>query len=320
MNRVDRLLAIVIELQAKGCLRAEDLAATFEVSKRSIYRDIQALSETGVPIIAVPGQGYSIAEGYFLPPLRFSADEAIILQLGADFMAQNFDAEYRAAARSAESKIGAVLSERLREQVRDLQQSMRFIAVSQTNNPEQKMLLQQLRRAIMQRKTIRLHYHSKGGAGEPGERTVREADPYGVVFYGRAWSLVAYCHLRQGIRHFRLDRIRHLSILSKTFERPEKFELIQNEFDLRVIVRALFRKEIAHWAQEEQAFYLLRVEDRPDGVLMTFKTRRDDDLLQWLLGWGDSVEVLEPESLRLRVIEGAEAILRKYKMSESLLP
>jgi predicted DNA-binding transcriptional regulator YafY len=313
MNRVDRLLAIVLELQAKGCLRAEDLAATFEVSKRSIYRDIQALSETGVPIVAVPGQGYSLAEGYFLPPLRFTADEAIILLLGADFMAQNFDAEYRAAAGSAENKIGAVLSERLRDQVRDLQQSLAMVAVTFGNEPERNALLQQLRRAILQRKTIRMHYHSKGGAGEPGERNVREADPYGLVYYGRAWYLVAYCHLRSDTRNFRLDRIRQLTILGQTFERPPGIRLVQNSFDLPVTVRAVFRPEIAHWVREEQPFYLVSEVEQPEGVVMIFKTRRDDDLFQWLLGWGAQVQVLEPASLRQRIQQTASAILDTYK-------
>src|SRR6185295_20274165 len=100
MNRTDRLLAIVLEIQAKKQVRAKDLAATFEVTKRTIYRDIAALSESGVPIVAIPGQGYSLVEGYFLPPLTFNSDEAIMLLLGADFVAQNFDAQYRSAAQA----------------------------------------------------------------------------------------------------------------------------------------------------------------------------------------------------------------------------
>lgn len=79
MNRTDRLLAIVLELQGKGRQRAEDLAATFETSKRTIYRDIQALGQAGVPLISVPGHGYSLMKGYFLPPLSFTTDEATML-------------------------------------------------------------------------------------------------------------------------------------------------------------------------------------------------------------------------------------------------
>src|SRR5579863_8026126 len=103
MNRTDRLLAIVLELQAKKMLRAEDLAGTFEVSKRTIYRDMLALCEAGVPVVSLPKQGYSLIEGYFLPPLSFSA-EAIMLLLGSDFVAQTFDAQYRIAAQSASRK------------------------------------------------------------------------------------------------------------------------------------------------------------------------------------------------------------------------
>src|SRR5437762_866708 len=92
MNRTDRLLAILLEIQAHGKRRAEDLAATFEISKRTIYRDIEALCEAGVPIIAVPGQGYSLVEGYFLPPVTFTPEEATLLLLGAEVMGQSFDA------------------------------------------------------------------------------------------------------------------------------------------------------------------------------------------------------------------------------------
>ena len=101
MNRTDRLLAIVLELQARKQVRAEDLAATFEVSKRTIYRDMEALSESGVPLVSVPGQGYSLMEGYFLPPLSFTPDEATLLLLGNHFVAENFDAHYQKVARSA---------------------------------------------------------------------------------------------------------------------------------------------------------------------------------------------------------------------------
>jgi len=99
MNRTDRLLAIVLELQGRGRCRAEDLARTFEVSTRTTYRDIQALCEAGVPIVSIPGRGYSLMEGYFLPPLSFSTDEATMLLLGSDVMAASFDEQYRAAAK-----------------------------------------------------------------------------------------------------------------------------------------------------------------------------------------------------------------------------
>src|SRR6478752_738004 len=101
MNRTDRLFAIVLELQGKRWRRAEDLAGAFETSKRTIYRDMLALGEAGVPIVSIPGRGYSLMKGYFLPPLSFTTDEATMLLLGSDVMAASFDEQYRAAAQSA---------------------------------------------------------------------------------------------------------------------------------------------------------------------------------------------------------------------------
>ena len=84
LNKTDRLLAIVLELQGKGRQRAEDMARTFQTSKRTIYRDIEALCEAGVPIVSTPGRGYALMKGFFLPPLSFTADEATILLLGSE--------------------------------------------------------------------------------------------------------------------------------------------------------------------------------------------------------------------------------------------
>src|SRR5690348_869018 len=145
MNRTDRLLAIVLELQGKGRQRAEDLARTFETSKRTIYRDIQALGESGVPLISTPGHGYSLMPGYFLPPLSFSTEEATMLLLGSDFMAQNFDAQYRAAAQSASRKIIGVLPSKLRDEVEYLQSSIQFVALGVNSNPPEQEKLQLLR-------------------------------------------------------------------------------------------------------------------------------------------------------------------------------
>src|SRR5215470_12754771 len=142
MNKTDRMLAIVLELQGKGKQRAEDLAATFETSKRTIYRDIQALGQAGVPLVSTPGQGYALMKGYFLPPLSFTTEEAIMLVLGSDYMAQNFDAQYRAAAESASRKIESVLSVQRRDDVHYLQQSIRFITPESRLNLVERETLQ----------------------------------------------------------------------------------------------------------------------------------------------------------------------------------
>jgi predicted DNA-binding transcriptional regulator YafY len=314
MNRTDRLLAIVLELQASGRRRAEDLAATFEVGRRTIYRDIQALCEAGVPVISTPGQGYSLLEGYFLPPLRFTTDEALILLLGGDLMAQSFDAEYRVAAQSAGRKIAGALPEALREELRSLQGSIRFIAGGAPGPADDSGMLRQLRRAIVGRHGVRFGYHTRHGQVGASAHSLREADPYALVHVQGAWHLVAYCHTRNDIRNFRIDRMAQLAVLSRTFTRPPGFTIEQREDAQQrtVIVRAMFDHEIADWVREARSFFAVGEEQRADGLLMTFRVRHEDELLQWLLGWGGRVRVLEPASLRGRLAEQAEQIVRNH--------
>src|SRR5579871_3320902 len=120
MNRMDRLFAILLQLQARGQQRAQDLAAGFEVSIRTIYRDMQALSEAGVPVVALPGQGYGLTEGYFLPPLMFTALEAGSLVLGAEYVAGAMGEPFRAAAESAQAKLSNALTAEGRRELREV--------------------------------------------------------------------------------------------------------------------------------------------------------------------------------------------------------
>jgi predicted DNA-binding transcriptional regulator YafY len=321
MNRTDRLLAIVLALQAKGWQRAEDLASTFEISKRTIYRDMEALAESGVPVMSSPGQGYALVEGYFLPPLSFTSDEATILLLGADFMAKSFDDQYRAAASSAGSKIQAVLPNKLRYTVRELQTRMVFVAMNPLENTARPELLLQIRRAAIQSKTVRMEYHSRSSDEIAGTKSTRDADPYGLVHLDKGWYMVAYCHLRCDIRHFRLDRIDQLQVLEQTFDRPADFQLRDpSTQDRSLVVRALFAREVARWVQEERSFFMVGQEQHDDGLLVTFRVRQLSDITQWLLSWGRHVCVLEPDSLRKQLIDEARATLEVYKQAESLLP
>ena len=342
MNRTDRLLAIILELQGKGWQRAEDLAETFETSKRTIYRDIQALGEAGVPVVSLPGRGYSLMKGYFLPPLSFTTDEATMLLLGSDLMAQSFDAQYRSAALAASRKIEGVLPEKLREEVRSLQDSIRFVTTNAMEQPGETEKLLQLRRAILQRSTIRFRYFTRHPSStaetedDPGvpylssrqgshhgtspaltvsAQSTREADPYGLVHFLNAWHVIAYCHLRQGLRNFRLDRIDDLVLLPKTFQRPANFKMGESKADQQrsVLIRALFDKEVARWVREYRSYYMTCEEETPDGLLVTLKPHQESEVLQWLLSWGSHVRVLEPEPLRQRIAEEAQGMLRNHR-------
>jgi predicted DNA-binding transcriptional regulator YafY len=314
MNRTDRLFAIVLELQSKKTTRARDLAATFETSLRTIYRDIQSLAQSGVPIISLPGQGYSITQGYFLPPLSFTSSEATMLALGADFVAQHFDSEYAEAARSASRKIEAVLSDKARAEAREFQRSIRFIGGDEARDAKGETLAA-LRRAIIQRRRIRFLYHTRFPQQGNSSKNLREADPLAMVHSFGVWYVVAYCHLRRDTRHFRLDRMSDVEVRDEKFEPPADFKMEKYAEEARpLLVRALFDKDASRWVRESPSFYVAAMEDTPDGLLVTMRVRREDEAINWLMSWGGRVRVLEPASLRRRIEEEARRMIENHRM------
>ncbi|HEX4946645.1 MAG TPA: YafY family protein [Blastocatellia bacterium] len=314
MNRTDRLLGVLLELQRRKRVRAEDLAALFETSKRTIYRDIQALCETGVPIIAQAGQGYSLVEGYFLPPLSFSVDEATMLLLGSAFAAQSFDAQYREAAYSANRKIEAVLSPSQRDEVKYLQDSIALVAPETVGQGMTKGFLAQLRRAIIERKTVQFHYHTRYPQNGSQARNTREADPYGLVHYNGAWYLIGYCHLRRAFRNFRLDRMTDVQLLGKTFQRPANFTMEPpNDRSRQLQVQVLFDAEATPWVKEARGFFISEMHETPYGLLVTIQIHSEEEAIPWLLSWGYHVRVVEPQSIRRRIAEEAQKIVQNYQ-------
>lgn len=315
VNKTERMLAIVIELQLKGVLRAEDLAAQFETSIRTVYRDMQALSEAGVPVAGAPGVGYSLMEGYFLPPVSFTAEEAVALLVGADFVRMRLDTEYGAKARSSQEKIEAILSESVREETTRVRSSIRLLneGAAKTRRQE-KDTFEQLRRAILQKRKVHFRYTKVMPEPDGNRNGERTADPYGLVLSHGAWVLIAFCGLRHDIRHFRLSRMTELTVMEESFQVHPGFNLhdFRPADDRNVIVKMLVEPSIWDRVQESENYYLESFEQVEEGWLVTFRVRRIEELLQWTLGWGAAVLVMEPESLRQRLRKEIEIMYEHY--------
>lgn len=315
MNKTERQLAITLELQRSKVVRAEDLAAHFETSVRTIYRDIQALSEAGVPIVGAPGQGYSLMEGYFLPPVGFTAEEAVALLMGTDFIEQRLDGDYSSVAKAARRKIEAILPEPVRGESARVRETMRLLRAGEpVTGRKEKDYLSQVRCAILERRKLSFTYLKKIPEANGGRESRREAAPYGLTLVQGNWVLIARCDLRQDIRHFRLSRMTELAVLEERFSMPPGFNLSRyrppDDRNLRVLVRV--NPDIADKIAETVNFYVEGTEEREDGLQVTFRVRQLEELLPYVLGWGGEVEVLEPESFRRRIREEAEKILKRY--------
>ncbi len=174
MNRTDRLLAIVLELQSRKIVRAEELAERFETSVRTIYRDMQALSEANVPVVGAPGQGYSLMEGYFLPPVSLTAAEAVALLLGAEFVQKKLEPNYGIHAASANAKIEAVLPQPVRAEAGRIRATMRLLQIPEADAKQDgagKLGAGARGAPGAEENPLPLRQSRSGDGGEPGERT-----------------------------------------------------------------------------------------------------------------------------------------------------
>jgi predicted DNA-binding transcriptional regulator YafY len=217
-KRLSRLTAILIQLQTRRLITATTLADKFGVSVRTIYRDIRALEQSGVPIFTEEGKGYSLMEGYRIPPVTFTESEANALITAEQFVLKNKDASFVKEYSEAISKIKSVLKENTKDNANLLSNRM---AISQNNEyARTSNYLSTLQLALTNFNLTTISYQ----AADTEEATMRTIEPFALLSTQENWLLVAWCRLRKNFRLFRLDRIKTLSIQTEKFE-PHKMTL-----------------------------------------------------------------------------------------------
>ncbi|MEO3389127.1 YafY family protein [Mesorhizobium sp. CAU 1741] len=212
MRRADRLFQIVQHLRGGRLVTARMLGERLEVSERTIYRDIADLQSTGVPIDGEAGVGYLMREGFDLPPLMFTRDEIVALVAGARMVRAFGGAQMARAAEEALVKIGAVLPEQEKARIARTEIHMPGWVVDDATRRS----IDLLERAIEARDVLSLNYKDEAGKG-----SMRDVRPLGLWFWGKVWTLVAWCELRNDFRAFRIDRIAEAGASGRTF-RPER--------------------------------------------------------------------------------------------------
>lgn len=315
MNRTDRLVAMVLFLQGRRVVRASEMAAHFEVTERTIYRDIAALGEGGVPISGEAGVGYCLMKGYQLPPVMFTAEEASALFVGGEMVKQFTDASLQGPMASALDKLRAVLPRDKQDHVEKLvsRTIVRGRVGRATPDTAGQRWMVTVQQGVVMRRVLRMAYRGL----EREEETQRDVEPLGVVFYGGAWYLVAWCRLRTGIRHFRVDRIRRLELLPVAFAPREDFKLADHmersgvEGDTEP-VRVWFHQHAQERAQRESYATLIEEKKRDGGAEFTLYSYSLEWTAQWLLSFGDRAEAMAPKKLRSLVRAAAEKVVAKH--------
>ena len=237
MNRIDRISAILIQLQTKKYVTAGEIADRFSISKRTIYRDLKALDEAGIPLGAEAGKGYFLVEGFHLPPVMFTPNEANALLMAGKMVEKFTDKSINRQFESALFKIKSVLPEKEKEFLNDLNSTIQiFHSQAQETSPG---YLSDIQLALAQRRTLTIDYRSQYREEHTKNRIV---EPLGMCFYSMHWHLIAYCRMREEYRDFRIDRISTLRtndevfIPQKRITLREYFSRLTDETELTEVV------------------------------------------------------------------------------------
>lgn len=217
--RLARLTAILTQLQSKRIVKAKDIAEKHHVSIRTVYRDIRTLEKSGIPIVTEEGKGYSIMEGYKIPPVMFTQEEANALITAEQLIRQNKDQSLAEHYESAITKIKSVLNYTQKEKTELL--TNRLQVRNNLENRKTSSFLIQLQATISNYQIVRIDYCSL-----ENKLSQREIEPFALYTTQENWALIAFCRLKNDFRAFRLDCIQKLQLTEQHFE-PHKMTLQQ---------------------------------------------------------------------------------------------
>ena len=297
--QINRLFKIIYILLNKQQVTAKELASQFEVSTRTIYRDVETLSGAGIPIYMSQGKGGGIS---LLPD--YILNKAVITE------------QEKTDLLSSLGAVGAVSLEDMQETLDKFRSlfgsnSTDWIEVDfgfWSDGEKETDLFQKIKTSILQWQVVQFYYMNV-----KGESLLREVEPIKLVFKGSAWYLYGYCRLRKDYRFFKLKRIRNLVVLKEQFKPHPVRQVLQDaeyrEQDKHIKVKMKIAKELAFRGYDEFAY----CEVQPDGSIIAETYMPDEDwLANFLLSYGEMCEIIEPQELRGKMKEKLTKLLKQY--------
>ncbi len=314
-KRFERILAIFFQLQSRPVVKAQELADRFDVSLRTIYRDIKSLEEAGVPVSGEAGIGYSLMRGYKIPPTLFTQEEALSFAAAEKLMEQYFDKGLRQHFKAALDKMKAILRPTDKENLALLgdQVSMKPLSVHIFNQNAPTALATILDSITFQKQVV-IEYKKRGAA----DSEARIIEPIGVFQDYNFWYIVAYCLTRKAVRQFRLDRIYHIRQKDERFTlRHQRLEYYLDKLkppETQAIVIAVKKTDAAylHWERQRMGFQ----KEYPEGdyMIMHFQYHNmEQHFARWLLQYADMVRILAPQQLQSAVQHILDTAFRNWE-------
>jgi predicted DNA-binding transcriptional regulator YafY len=312
MNRIDRISAILIQLQSRRVVKAADIAERFNISLRTVYRDVKTLEEAGIPLIGEAGVGYSIMDGYRLPPVMFTKEEATAFLTAEKFVEKLTDASTTEHYKSAMYKVRAILKATEKDMLESMDNRIEVFRTVNVPDAANNDHIQTILQSISQKRVLALNYFAQHSQ----EHTKRYIEPVGIFFMGGYWHLIAYCRLRNAYRDFRTDRIKNLEVTTECYteEHPSlKDYIAQTTKDREVDAVVILVDKSIHPHLENQKYYSGFISERVigDNIEMTFLTNSLEGFARWYMMYGEKAEIITPDSLKDRVRELTEGLLQR---------
>ena len=322
-NTATRLITLIFLLQNQPNQKASELADKLGVSLRTIHRYFSMLDEMGIPVYAERGPygGFALMRGYKMPPLVFTLEETVAVVLGTGMVEELWGELYREAARGALAKLENLLPDEQRREVAWSRQALFATGMHRADMKAQTPILEKLRRGIRERRSVSMNYQSS----QTPHPAQRELDPYALVHRWGWWYAIGFCHTRQSIRIFRVDRIFEINLLDSTFNPPPDFDLqtyLKNEPNTRprITARLRFQPDAANVIMENRSYWE-SIEEQTDGcVEVTFSAPNLEWAASTTLAYGPLTEALEPAELRIMVAQWITATSQKYLQEQGNRP
>lgn len=304
LKKFNRVLNIYVQLQSRNWISAQQLADRYEVSIRTIYRDIKALENAGVPIYNEPGKGYALVEGYKIPPTIFTKEEALSFVIAEKLMEKFADRKLSFNFSSAMHKMKAVLRTSEKENVALIEDQ--YLIFDSTKTETTNEVLSVLLESVVSKIQIDVLYQKP--SSQNAESRVLEA--IGIFYEYDFWYFMAFCHLRNDYRQFRIDRVKQIAKIEKSFSKEHKtLEYFLNEKKQveieKVKVKILVSKKMAHYFNWDRNTYgFISEKQISDSVEMIFETSTKlEYFARWFLMFSDIAIIVEPLELKQRVVE-----------------
>ena len=313
MNKFDRVISTLVLLQTKRVIKAITISERFDISLRTVYRDISTLKNAGIPIIGDPGIGYSIMDGYRLPPIMFNEGEAAALLTAEKFIGKITDQETQAYYSNAMMKVKAILRSAEKQSLDILDDS---IAITNNQPSQNKAYLQDLLKSIAAKHILSIEYQKADGT-----QSDRKLEPIGCYYQYNNWYLLAFCNLKQDYRTFKVNRILSLEILDQHFERKhinlknyidQQSEAWKEEHQFQNIEIAFSHTFVEFAESRKHYFGFVEQTDEKDAVHMKFQNPSIEIMARWLLQFGDQATVIAPVALKDRIKTLATQLYKHY--------